>query len=396
MSILKGIRAKVKRFKKIFEDNWLNFTLLHPRYSTDYYNAEINKMLDCGTDSGGFAVYKCLKCGKGNHKVNFSCKSKACPQCGKRYSRESMEKIASKMFLGISYRQVVLTMPEQLRIPFYNHIDQSLLYTSYMKASYNCLQEVVQRMQQNKLLKIACISFIHTHGRNGTHNPHIHVVLGEGGFNLVTEEWVHFKKIPLSLLRTTWQKHLLRLTIEILKKPELAKQLEAAYPGGFYAHPGDKHRVPTKSYNGLIRYLTKYLSAPPIGVSKIVDYNNDEVKFYYQSHKTKQIEYETLDTMTFIGRMVQHILPKGFQRVRYYGLQATNSFKKWYEAIAKSAGDLIEATISYVSRIKYADLFKEVSNINPLQCQSCRSEMELIQLYHPSRGMFFDLLTNIT
>ena len=100
--------------------------------------------------------------------------------------------------------------------------------------------------------------------------------------------------------------------------------------------------------------------------------------------------------MTFIGRMVQHILPKGFQRVRYYGLQATNSFKKWYEAIAKSAGDLIEATISYVSRIKYADLFKEVSNINPLQCQSCKSEMELIQLYHPSRGMFFDLLTNIT
>ena len=111
MSILKGIRAKVKRFKKIFEDNWLNFTLLHPRYRTDYYNAEINKMLDCGTDSGGFAVYKCLKCGKGNHKINFSCKSKACPQCGKRYSRESMEKIASKMFL-------IVTVPVLLGIIF--------------------------------------------------------------------------------------------------------------------------------------------------------------------------------------------------------------------------------------------------------------------------------------
>ena len=54
------------------------------------------------------------------HKVHFSCKGKACPQCGKRYARESMEKIASKLFLGITYRQIVLTLPEQLRTPFYS------------------------------------------------------------------------------------------------------------------------------------------------------------------------------------------------------------------------------------------------------------------------------------
>jgi len=45
-----------------------------------------------------------------------------------------------------------------------------------------------------------------------------------------------------------------------------------------------------------------------------------------------------MEAQVFIGRMVQHILPRGFQRVRYYGLQAMTSFKKWFEVIAKAAG----------------------------------------------------------
>ena len=46
----------------------------HPRYDTDDYQAEIAKMFDCGSETNGFAVYQCLGCGKGEHKVNFSCK----------------------------------------------------------------------------------------------------------------------------------------------------------------------------------------------------------------------------------------------------------------------------------------------------------------------------------
>lgn len=51
--------------------------------------------------------------------------------------------------------------------------------------------------------------------------------------------------------------------------------------------------------------------------------------------KTKSKKFEEVDVFTFIGRMVQHIVPKGFQRVRYYGLQATRTFNKWAKAIRK-------------------------------------------------------------
>jgi hypothetical protein len=102
--------------------------------------------------------------------------------------------------------------------------------------------------------------------------------------------------------------------------------------------------------------------------------------------------HETIDVQTFIGRMVQHILPKGFQRVRYYDLQATATFKKWYEVIARVAGDLMDAIISYVKRIGYADFFEEVAKRNPLKCSFCGAGMELVRLFHPDRGLFFDLL----
>ncbi|MCL1124325.1 transposase zinc-binding domain-containing protein [Shewanella surugensis] len=118
---LKGIKNKLLRFKSIFATHWISFTIKHRRYDKPYYHAEIKKMMDCGSEALGFATYQCLSCGKGLHTVNFSCKGKACLQCGKRYSRESMEKIASRLLPGVNYRQVVLTLPSEFRGVFYNY-----------------------------------------------------------------------------------------------------------------------------------------------------------------------------------------------------------------------------------------------------------------------------------
>ena len=350
-------------------------------------------MLTCGSEAGGFAVYQCLSCGEGEHKVNFSCKGKACLQCGKRYARESMVKIAAKLLPGVTYRQAVLTLPAQLRIPFYNHPDHDKLYSQFMGLAQACFEELIQKRFHNKGYKIATIAFIHTHGRSGSYNPHLHVILAEGALDPQRSEWKTFRHLSLGLLRLLWQKHLLALVeSEFGELNGLLSELWKDYPEGLYAYPGNSQQVPTRNYRGLIKYLTKYLASPPIGVSRIVKYDGELVKYYYQSHTTKSVVYETIDAQKFIGRMVQHILPKGFQRVRYYGLQATATFKKWYEVIARVAGDLVDAMVSYIKRITYAELFEEVAKRNPLKCQFCRAGMELVRLYHPDRGLFYDLL----
>ena len=89
-------------------------------------------MLICGAELSGFAVYQCLCYGKGDHKAHFSCKGKACPNAV-NVMREIATKAAAKLYPGVSYRQVVRTLPSQLRIPFYQHNDPNKLYAGFMK-----------------------------------------------------------------------------------------------------------------------------------------------------------------------------------------------------------------------------------------------------------------------
>ncbi|WP_155068871.1 transposase zinc-binding domain-containing protein [Piscirickettsia salmonis] len=89
------VKQKLLSYKSIFYACWTLFTKVYPRYDTAYYLAEVEKMLNCGTDQGGFALFGCCCCGKGRHKVFFSCKSNACLKCAKRYGREAMERAPS-------------------------------------------------------------------------------------------------------------------------------------------------------------------------------------------------------------------------------------------------------------------------------------------------------------
>ena len=147
-----------------------------------------------------------------------------------------------------------------------------------------CLSELIQTHFQSDGCKIAVIVFIHIHGRNGSYDLHLHVILAEGVFFPSTQEWKRFQHLSLPQLRLLWQKHLLQLMEQELPEYEtVIDVLWAQYPDSFYAYPGNdrKSKVPNKSYRGLIRYLIKYLASPPIGLSRLVGYKGNKVKYYY-------------------------------------------------------------------------------------------------------------------
>jgi hypothetical protein len=68
------------------------------------------------------------------------------------------------------------------------------------------------------------------------------------------------------------------------------------------------------------RYVAKYVVSPPISVRRIDHYDGQRVTYHSHSHRTDRMEHETVPVDIFSGRMVQHTLPKGLKRIRYYGV----------------------------------------------------------------------------
>jgi len=310
-------KRKVQTYKSIFIENIESFKKEYPKFDTAYHESVIKKMLDCGTVEGGYAEYDCMHCGGDKHVVFFSCKSKLCLKCAKRYAAEAAESIASQLIQGVKYRQVVLTIPKQFRNLFYDHDDHKQLYSAFMKIAFQCLEEVLRIILKRENIKIAAITFIHTHSRNGEYKPHIHVILGEGALDVDDEKWLTFKKINLSTLRKTWQKHLLAFAaLHFPQEIRLIWQMELLYPDGFYTHPGEKSndKVP-RNNKGLLRYLTAYLASPPISLGRLEGYSNGRVYYHYNSHETGKKELEVVSPVLFLKRMMQHVMPKNFQRI---------------------------------------------------------------------------------
>jgi len=193
-----------------------------------------------------------------------------------------------------------------------------------------------------------------------------------------------------------WQYHLLKMLREEVADPAVKIDIDRAwknYPNGFVAflQPGE---VPPGG-QGLAQYLAKYVVSPPISVRRIESYDGKSVSYWYHDHKTEQIEHETLPVLQFMGRMVQHILPKGFQRIRYYGLHGNVRYQKSRERLiqiipAETPVDTRGYRVlpSRPFRQRFFDSFGK----DPLLCPKCDDEMVLELIYHPKYGIVKEFL----
>ncbi len=355
-------------------------------------------MLGCGKEDGGYTEYMCMHCGRDRRKVAFTCKSAFCLSCAKVYTDNFVVQVSKMLHVGVVYRHVVLTIPEQLRIYFYRVRHQGALLKTFMRTGYKCLEDAVREIKRQGV-KIGAIIVVQTHGRSGKYNPHLHIMMTGGGINEKAGIWVDVKFFPYEVLRHKWQYHLLNMMKQEVPTPEmkgLVDYLWKRYPNGFVANI-KKGEVP-KRCRGLARYLAKYLASPPISVRRIILYDGESVRYWYKDHNSKSRKIETVDVYTFIGRMVQHILPKWFQRVRYFGLESTQSFSKWRDAIKeglKRIGRLVKGTYQIVERKRYRERYQEVSGRDPMVCRYCGSEMEVYRIWHPKYGVIYDELDEI-
>jgi hypothetical protein len=341
-------------FKQIFEDGWADFKRKYPRYEA--VDEVVQKMLGCGNPENGHAVYICPECLE-EHVVAFSCKSTFCLSCAKVYGQEWVETVKGMLHPGVKYRHLIPAVPEGLRTLIYQHPGE--LLEGMLPAAHGAMDAAVGQAKRQAV---------------------------ELGY------------VPYDVLHRQWQSHMLKMVEERLagnaQAAVVVAEMRAKYPKGFVAHlKGDI--VPRVSE--LARYIVKYVVSPPMGLSRIIKYDRvrGEVTYWYQDHLSHGKKTTvTVDRETFIGRMVQHILPKGFQRIRYYGLQATCKLKKVREqlkvALQGAAQLVMDEVLKPVKRLTYWERMKQTLGRDPQKCPRCGAEMWLWKVWHPKYKVIYD------
>jgi hypothetical protein len=151
-------------------------------------------------------------------------------------------------------------------------------------------------------------------------------------------------------------------------------------------------QVPSQSQS-VARYVAKYVVRPPISVRRIDRYDGHQVTYQYRSHRTERVEHETVAVDTFIGRMVQHTVPQGCKRIRYYGVQATKTFAKVkvmiQAALAKVEG-VVKGAVKIIARLTYRQRYAQSTGRDPFRCPHCQSTMDVWCIWHPTYGVIYD------
>lgn len=356
----------------------------------------VEKMLGCGDPKNGYTKYQCVSCDKAAKKiVPFSCKSRFCPRCGKRYVDEWVDKQVDRI-LNVSHRHTVFTIPEELRGRFYWNRE-------LLDDLCNLVADVIQTWYTNKTKKgdrrksgkkwrgdeVGIICVVHTFGRDMKFNPHIHALVTEGALTR-DGRWKRIGYIPYKYLRKAWQKLVLDLVIKHFghepKMRNLVNSLYHRYKDGFYVHAENR----MKDARGAARYIGRYLARPAIAEYRITGYDGKQVDFWYVDHRTDRKIDESISAEEFIGRLIMHIPKKHSRMVHRYGLYRRNRGK-----LPESLGYIRpkkQLTNRVASKTTWRERAKESFGKDPIECPHCGSEMELWEIWHPDKGFLYHIL----
>lgn len=331
--------VKTNPFIKILKNSWAKFKKTYTEYETDYFNTVIQKVINCKDPKLGYVEYRCMKCGNGFHKVAFSCKSRFCISCSRTSSMDFIDEMMTKLHPGVIYRHLILTIPKELRDFFYKNKDSKQLYNLFMRTGSDFVNDVFRKVTGIPDLETGCAIVLHTSGRSGTYNPHLHIIVMAGGIDPCNGKWVNLPYFKYeNYLPKKWKWHLLNMVKKHDSSNETLSLINALWKKQKkgYVNNFKKGDVPKKS-TYLVKYLAKYISRPSISVSSILkcDMDNENVTYKYKDHKTKINVTTTCSFIEFIKRLAQQILPKCFHRIKYYGLQHPSGYKRRFKEITE-------------------------------------------------------------
>ena len=227
----------------------------------------------------------------------------------------------------------------------------------------------VKNKYKKKDLIPAYVSILHTFGRSLVFNPHIHMILLDGGISNKYNEFVKINFFSYPSFRKRFMKVLLDLLENDIGKDNFKRiknQVYLDHQEDFYVYaPPSKY----KKYTDLIKYVCRYVASPVMAESRILNYDGDFVTFWYQRHNDDLIIVEKVTVYEFIKRIIVHIPESNYKQIKFYGAYH-NSTK-----IKIDINTYISKEKFKIKRVFNTWRFLLIQSFNPLNCPNCSSTM---------------------
>lgn len=327
----------------------------------------------CRTAALGSHVDGCTSCGHLRISYN-SCRNRHCPKCqGKQ--RDKWIQAREAELLPVPYFHVVFTLPDTLNqlclhqpATMYNILFDSVWDT------INCFG------QDTKWLgaQTGMIAMLHSWGQTMTLHPHLHCIVPGGGLTK-QNKWRKAKSDGKYLFNVKAMGNVFRGKFIAQLKKRLPGHITPALTDSLYKQGWVVFaKKPFDSPHSVIEYLGRYTHKIAISNHRLQKQENGKVDFTYKDYKqgavTKTMQ---LDAMEFIRRFSMHILPKGFVRIRHYGILSSTGKQK------KAA--LIKAQLPPIKTPAYLKPKAKPEPYNPKQCPCCKKETMQALLHFKNR-----------
>ncbi len=270
----------------------------------------INAILSCRTQDRGWTVYSCKSCGK-VHKVFRSCGNRHCPACQNHKTRDWLAAQCRRQMPGHHF-MVTFTVPGSLRGVIRSH--QRVSYNAMFKASSYAIKRLSPDPRYLGGDLSGFFGVLHTWGRTLCYHPHIHFIVPGGAYDKHTGCW-HAARQDFLLPERALARVFKAKFLSLLKKAGLLNRV----PFEARVKEWNVDCKPAGSGVECTKYLAPYVFKVGISNARIVKVENQTV--YYRVKKTGSRRLRTcrLPVMEFMRRFLQHVLPTGFMKVRYYG-----------------------------------------------------------------------------
>jgi len=287
--------------------------------------------------------------------------------------------------LPVGYFHVVFTLPAEVAgIAFYN---KALVYDLLFKTASETMLTIAAD-PKHLGARIGITAVLHTWGSAMTHHPHIHMIVPGGGIAIDRSHWISSRPaflLPVRVLGKLFRRLFLTRLLQLHDAGRLAFFGSAAHltdRRAFVRHlsPVRKKRwvvyakAPFAGPEAVLAYLSRYTHRVAISNSRLISFDETGVTFRYKNYRRDGADRQqimTLATDEFIRRFLLHVLPRGFHRIRHYGLLAGSARKS---SIAR-ARELLNVAVP-----PDHDAADEPTDTRP-PCPCCGGRMIVIEVF---------------